>query len=110
MSRILIVSALCISGCGPAHEPSRNQATKTVLSVVAREVDAHRARATPREYPETLQVLVEAKRIRDTQLVDPWGNALVYQVDVPSYELCSNGPDGTPGTTDDICVDRRSSE
>jgi len=107
MSRILIGFAFCISGCGPAHEPPRKELTTTLLTVIAREVDTHRARAIPREYPETLQVLVEAKRIRDTQLVDAWGSAFVYKVDGPSYELCSNGPDGTPGNTDDICADSR---
>ena len=40
-------------------------------------------------------------------LVDPWGNAYVYELaeDGQSYRLSSTGEDGTPGTDDDIEMD-----
>lgn len=60
-------------------------------------------RATRREYPESLDVLVEQKRLRKNQLVDAWNKPLSYEVNGDEFKLCSGGPDKVPGNTDDIC-------
>lgn len=40
--------------------------------------------------------------LNDCTVVDPWGNPLVYRRRADGYDLISCGPDGKPGTTDDI--------
>lgn len=36
---------------------------------------------------------------------DPWGNDYSYEVQGRhDYELCSAGPDGTPNTEEDVCL------
>jgi general secretion pathway protein G len=43
---------------------------------------------------------------RSSQLMDPWGNPFQYRFpgerNPGSYDVWSNGPDGLPGTADDI--------
>ncbi|MCX7012702.1 MAG: type II secretion system protein GspG, partial [Candidatus Sumerlaeota bacterium] len=42
---------------------------------------------------------------RDGNPLDPWGNAFLYRVPGSqgrAYDLLSSGPDGKPGTTDDV--------
>lgn len=54
-------------------------------------------------YPTTLQVLVDQKYL--TEATDAWQRPLNYVVPGPAgreYILTSSGPDGTPGTEDDI--------
>ncbi len=33
---------------------------------------------------------------------DPWGNEYVYKVTGDTYQVSSAGPDGSPGTADDV--------
>lgn len=63
------------------------------------------------EYPPTLDdTNVQAKlRAYDAQAswTDRWERALAYRRASPAeYELVSAGPDGKPGTPDDIAVRR----
>lgn len=60
------------------------------------------------QYPKSLQDLVndpDREYIRDLNK-DPWGNDYVYivpgKVHKKSYDIFSAGPDGQPGTEDDV--------
>ena len=58
-------------------------------------------------YPENLDNLVNGSRryVRELQ-PDPWGNAYNYKpptdVMLADYDIFSSGPDGVPGTEDDV--------
>lgn len=43
--------------------------------------------------------------LRAQDLIDPWGNALNYQVDGDRFDVWSNGPDGKSGTEDDVWLE-----
>jgi len=55
------------------------------------------------KYPASLQDLVGGKRsyVREINK-DPWGNPYNYKVTGTSYTIFSAGPDGTPGSADDV--------
>jgi general secretion pathway protein G len=62
-------------------------------------------------YPPTLQSLItkgsepnwKGPYLRKAELpIDPWQNAFIYTVSDSDYKLSSAGPDGAPGTADDI--------
>ncbi len=56
------------------------------------------------EYPETLKrLLAKDKLVKADQLVDPWDRPLSYKVEGETFKLCSWGPDGESGSSDDIC-------
>ncbi len=58
-------------------------------------------------YPTSLEDLVTGERryVRELQ-PDPWGNPYIYRppTDImrADYDIFSAGPDGTPGTEDDV--------
>ncbi len=94
-----VVVAVNVSG---SQQEAEVMATQTlVTSTIPGALDAYRA--TRREYPESLETLVELKRLRKNQLVDSWLKPLSYEVTSDGFRLCSGGPDKTPGNTDDIC-------
>ena len=55
------------------------------------------------KYPGSLQDLVGGKRKYVHELKpDPWGNDYVYKPQGGNYTIFSAGPDGSPGTGDDV--------
>jgi hypothetical protein len=52
--------------------------------------------------PEVLAVLVPDYLAEETQRQDAWNQDFLYQSDGDEYTLTSAGPDGQPGTKDDI--------
>ncbi len=54
------------------------------------------------ELPASIDVLIAAEA--KLPLIDPWGNAYRYVVstDRQSFRFICNGPDGNPGTNDDV--------
>jgi general secretion pathway protein G len=55
------------------------------------------------KYPSALSGLVGGKRNYVRELnKDPWGNDYVFKVQGNSYTVSSAGPDGAPGTPDDV--------
>lgn len=94
-----VVVAVNVSG---SQQEAEVMATRTLVSsTIPGALDAYRA--TRREYPESLEVLVELKRLRKNQLVDSWLKPLSYEVTSDGFRLCSGGPDKTSGNADDIC-------
>ena len=54
-------------------------------------------------YPETLDQFLAKKNITERSIIeDAWGRTYHYVKIGDSYELFSNGRDGTPFTSDDI--------
>jgi general secretion pathway protein G len=56
-----------------------------------------------REFPESLQVLVDMKKLKANQIVDPWNTPLIYEPGTTDFKICSAGVDKRAGSQDDIC-------
>lgn len=56
-----------------------------------------------REFPESLQVLVDMKKLKANQIVDPWNTPLIYEPGTVDFKICSAGVDKRAGSQDDIC-------
>lgn len=62
---------------------------------------------SPRAYPDELSDLSSGPSPLVEELPkDPWGNAYIYEKPSPtSFKIYSAGPDGQPGTEDDVTGD-----
>jgi general secretion pathway protein G len=64
---------------------------------------------SPSQLPENLNELTEGSNpmVKDkSTLQDPWGNQYIYEKKGgQDYEIYSAGPDGQPGTEDDVKLD-----
>ena len=54
-----------------------------------------------------IRIMLRTRRLRDNEVRDPWGNTYRFEFDRRSrrglsFTMISNGPDGLPGTEDDI--------
>jgi len=104
---LLVLGVLAAGGVGAYFVKSKATAAKQRLAIVDRlnigsALEMHRMRTGA--WPSTaegLGALVKAGELQNVP-VDPWGNAYLYELsgDVPSVK--SAGPDGKPGTSDDI--------
>jgi general secretion pathway protein G len=102
MAIIGLIGVVVAVNVGGSQKEAEIMATHTLVgSTIPGALDAYRA--TRREYPESLEVLVELKRLRKNQLVDAWLRPLSYEVTSDGFRLCSGGPDKQPGNNDDIC-------
>jgi general secretion pathway protein G len=102
MAIIGLIGVVVATNVGASQKDAEVMATQTLVqSTVPGALDAYRA--TRREYPESLEMLVELKRLRKNQLVDSWFKPLSYEVNGDEYRLCSGGPDKMPGNADDLC-------
>ncbi len=54
------------------------------------------------KFPSSLQDLVAKRKYVKELNKDPWKNEYVYKVQGTSYTVTSAGPDGAPGTEDDV--------
>lgn len=98
------ITVVLATGVLSSSDEADKNAASLLISKVSEQIDSHRARATPRAFPENLGVLVEKGMISEDQTKDPWGTPLAYSTNGRnSYELCSGGPDGQIGGGDDIC-------
>lgn len=104
MAIIGLIGVVVATNVGASQKEAEVMATQTLVSsTVPGALDSYRA--TRREYPESLEVLVELKRLRKNQTVDSWLKPLTYEIDGDSYRVCSGGPDKVMGNKDDICND-----
>ncbi len=92
------VIAVSVSG---SSEEAKIGAAKTLVGNIGNTLAGYYA--TRSEYPESLDVLVEQKKLKANQTKDPWGTALVYEPSGGEFKLCSPGPDKRAGSQDDIC-------
>jgi general secretion pathway protein G len=104
-----IVATVVAVGVVGYLKDAKIETTKTLVDNVASGVASYGATGR-RGLPSDLNVLVEAKYIKQNQTVDPWDNELNYSPgttgQLDDFELCSNGPDGQSDTEDDICSNR----
>ena len=107
----LIASAVAVNVLGRQKEAALMKAKTDVQNIANQGVDAFRVMRG--RYPTTeegLRILIQEQFLRpntsDGALKDPWGKDYVYlypgQAHPDAFDVKSNGPDGQPGTDDDI--------
>jgi len=88
-------------------EKAKVDASKAQLRQVANAVELY---AVENDWPTDLREVLDAKMIKEKQLVDPWKQDLLYSYPASrgtdnKYDLCSKGPDKVEGNDDDVCND-----
>jgi general secretion pathway protein G len=107
----LIATAVGVNVVKQREEANLQKAKADVQNIASQGVDAYRVMRG--RYPSTeegLGVLVKEGFLRANNdqgsLTDPWGKEYVYlypgQKNADAYDVKSSGPDGQPGTQDDI--------
>ncbi len=107
----LIASAVAVNVIGRQKDAELRKAKADVQNIANQGVDAFRVMRG--RYPSTdegLHVLVQEGFLKPNQadgtLKDPWGHEYIYlypgQAHPDGFDVKSNGPDGQPGTEDDI--------
>lgn len=97
----IIGTVVAVNVLGASEDANVDAARILVERRVPEEVVAYKARY--REFPESLDVLVEKKKLTKKQVIDPWNKPLIYEVGDQDFRLCSSGPDKVAGNDDDIC-------
>ena len=108
-----ILGAIGLQGVTGNIEKTRKTAAKTAVDNIKGAITSYmidKKRSTP---PNDLKVLIEANGDEDPYLdggegalVDPWDNDYRIEVKGKRFVVISNGPDGSPGTEDDIRSDK----
>jgi general secretion pathway protein G len=107
----MIGTAVAVNVVGRQNEAQLKQAKADVQNVANQGVDAYHVMRG--RYPTTeegLQILIKEGFLKantsDGKLEDPWHHEYVYlypgQLHTDAFDVKSNGPDGQPGTQDDI--------
>ncbi len=107
----MIAAAVAVNVVGQQKTAQLKQAQTDVQHIASNGVDTFRVMKG--RYPTTeegVRILIQEQFLRanrpDGSLKDPWGNDYVYlspgQKHADTYDVRSNGPDGKPGTEDDI--------
>lgn len=100
-----VCAELLRSGKTPAQLEGDIQVAEILINTtLANALDAHYRRRLV--FPESLDALVEAKRIQPHETADPWDTPLSYTTTPTSFKLCSAGPDRRFGSDDDLCNSR----
>jgi general secretion pathway protein G len=109
---------MAILGCGSPSESDKIKAAQAYVSALEKMIDIYQLDVGV--YPSTQQGLA-ALRVAPADLadptkwrgpyakknipLDPWQNAYMYELLGPKqYKVYSAGPDGQPGTDDDIGI------
>ena len=107
----IVATVVAVGVVGYMRE-AKVETTKTLVDNVAKAAASYAV--TKRRLPKELSELVEQKYIKKNQTKDPWDNELEYQPGnsggIDDFTLCSAGPDGSPGSDDDICANRDEDE
>jgi general secretion pathway protein G len=107
----MIAAAVAVNVVGAQQKAEIKQAKTDVQNIAGQGVDAYRVMKG--HYPSTeegLKVLIQEGFLKannaEGDLKDPWGKAYVYlypgTAHPDGFDVKSNGPDGQPGTQDDI--------
>jgi len=107
----MIAAAVAVNVVKRQQDAELKQARTDVQNIASQGVDAFRV--LKGRFPTTeegLHILVEEGFLKannaEGTLKDPWGHEYVYlypgQAHPDAYDVKSNGPDGQPGTPDDI--------
>ncbi len=108
-----ILGAIGLQGVTGNIEKTRRTAAKTAVDNIKGAITSYmidKKKSTP---PSDLRVLIEPNGDEDPYidggegaLVDPWDNDYRIEVKGKRFVVISNGPDGSPGTEDDIRSDK----
>ena len=108
-----ILGAIGLQGVTGHIEKTRRTAAKTAVDNIKGAITSYmidKKKSTP---PNDLKVLIEPNGDEDPYidsgegaLVDPWDNDYRIEVKGKRFVVISNGPDGSPGTEDDIRSDK----
>ena len=107
----MIAAAVAVNVVKRQQDAELKQARTDVQNIASQGVDAFRV--LKGRFPTTeegIHILVEEGFLKannaEGTLKDPWGHEYVYlypgQAHPDAYDVKSNGPDGQPGTPDDI--------
>jgi len=107
----MIAAAVAVNVVNQQQKAEVRTAKTDVQHIASQGVDAFRVMKG--RYPTTeegLRILIQEGFLKannaDGSLKDPWGHEYVYlypgQAHPDGYDVKSNGPDGQPGTPDDI--------
>lgn len=108
-----ILGTIGLQGVTKHLETTRKTAAKTAVDNLRGAVTNYmidKKKSTP---PNDLKLLIDASGDEDPYieggegaLVDPWDNDYRIEVKGKRFVVISNGPDGNPGTEDDIRSDK----
>jgi general secretion pathway protein G len=107
----LIATAVSVNVLGRQKEAQLSKAKTDVQTIATQGVDAfHVMRGRYPTTDEGLRILIQEQFLRpnnkDGTFKDPWDQEYIYlfpgQRNADAYDVKSNGPDGQPGTEDDI--------
>ncbi len=107
----MIAAAVAVNVVGAKGKAELQQARTDVQHIADQGVDAFRVMKG--RYPTTeegVRILIQENFLKpnkpDGTLKDPWGNDYAYlnpgQKHADGFDVRSNGPDGKPGTEDDV--------
>lgn len=97
----IIGTVVAVNVIGAQQEGDEDAARILVTTTVPNALTDYYRRK--REFPESLQVLVDQKKLKANQITDPWNTPLLYEPSTTSFRICSAGVDKRPGSPDDIC-------
>lgn len=101
ISAMVVTAVTAINVIGAHEEVDADAARVLVNTTVPNSLTDYYRRH--RNFPGSLQVLVDQKKLRPNQIVDPWNNPLIYERGTTDFKICSVGRDKRPGSSDDIC-------
>ncbi len=78
---------------------AQGDTAKLQLEEISRMVEIHRIKTD--DLPADLNELIKSGITKEVP-ADPWDNQFVYRKKADTFELSSMGPDGKPGTQDDL--------
>ena len=107
----MIAAAVAVNVVKRQQDAELKQARTDVQNIASQGVDAFRVMKG--RFPTTeegIRILIQEGFLKannaEGTLKDPWGHEYVYlnpgQAHADAYDVKSNGPDGQPGTPDDI--------
>jgi len=107
----MIAAAVAVNVVGQQQKAELRQARTDVQNIASNGVDAYRVMKG--RYPTTeegIRALIQEGFLKPNNaegtLLDPWKRPYVYlypgQAHADGYDVKSNGPDGQPGTEDDV--------
>ena len=108
-----ILGAVAVTNVTGHIESTRKTAAKTAVDNIKGAVTTWMLSKKKAQPPSDLKVLVETDGDEEPALdggegalVDPWDNDYRIEIKGKRFVIISNGPDGEPGTDDDIRSDK----
>jgi type II secretion system protein G len=101
---ILAILASMVFGLMNVVESTRIRTTENNIHTLRCAVAEYRLTkgSLPARLEDLAKKLDGSVAMKDGKFVDAWGQPFVYQVDGKEFKVWSCGPDGKPGTGDDV--------